>query len=234
MTLTNVAVYSVWLYGSHARGDSDAFSDVDIFVAGALPNHEVIRSLTFNSQPLSVSRYTWEEVEAMANYGSLFLHHLRLEGKPFLESADGDCRLTQLLEHLPCYKLFRRDISAFHSTIADVRESFRTGSTPEFEMAVLGTVLRHSSVLGCYLSGRPCFGRTEAIERACEALGFTSENVKGLTRLYLFRLHEDGRCEMPFKPSWDQVIEFCYQFEIFLSRLDEVADAFERRLSEAD
>src|SRR6266853_1438576 len=138
MKRANDGAYSVWLYGSHARGDSDCLSDVDIFIAGALPDEKTIKSIALNSQPLSVSRYNWEEVETMADYGSLFLHHLQLEGKPLLDGTDGTRRLAHLLEHLPSYKLFRRDISAFHSTVADVQEGFETGSTPEFEMAVLG------------------------------------------------------------------------------------------------
>ncbi len=231
MKLADDAVYSVWLYGSHARGDSDRLSDIDVFVAGA-PHRGVVESLAFNGQTPSVSQYTWEEVEAMAAYGSLFLRHLRLEGRPLLEGAGGTFRLVQLLERLPKYELFRRDIRAFHLTVGDVREAFRMGSTPEFEMAVLGTVLRHGSVLGCYLLGRPCFARTGAMEQAGRAVGFTSEDVKAFNTLYLFRLHEDGRCGAPFKPSWDHVMEFCCQMEIFLQRLEEVADAFEGRLPE--
>jgi predicted nucleotidyltransferase len=233
MKLADDAAYSVWLYGSHARGDTDLLSDVDVFVAGA-PRGGVIDSLAFNGQTPSVSQYAWEEVEAMAAYGSLFFHHLRLEGKPLLEHAGGTFRLAHLLEYLPTYQLFRRDLRAFHLTVADVREAFRMGSTPEFEMAVLGTVLRHSSILGCYLLKNPCFGRTAAIEKACRAVGFTAESLTAFNTLYLFRLHEDGRCEVPFKPSWDHVMEFCRQTEIFLCRLDEVANAFERRLPEVD
>jgi len=231
MKLAGNAMYSVWLYGSHARGDSDSLSDIDVFVAGA-PHSGVVESLAFNGQNPSVSQYTWEEVEAMAAYGSLFLHHLRLEGKPLLEQSGGTFRMVQLLGRLPKYQLFRRDIRAFHSTLADVREAFGMGSTPEFEMAVLGTVVRHSSVLGCYLLGRPCFARTGAMELAGRAVRFTSEEVKAFETLYFFRLHEDGRCGAPFEPSWDQVMEFCYRIEIFLQRLEEVANAFEGRLSE--
>lgn len=233
MKLTDDAMYSVWLYGSHARGDSDSLSDLDVFVAGAL-QEGVAESLAFNGETPSVSQYTWEEVEAMAAYGSLFLHHLRLEGRPLSEHSGGTFRLVQLLERLPKYQLFRRDIRAFHLTVADVREAFGMGSTPEFEMAVLGTVLRHGSVLGCYLLGRPCFARTGAMEQASRALGFTSEDVKAFDTLYRFRLYEDGRCRAPFKPSWDHVLEVCCQIEIFLQRLEEVADAFESRLFEAN
>jgi hypothetical protein len=87
-------------------------------------------------------------------------------------------------------------------------------------------------VLGCYLLGRPCFARTFAMEQAGRAVGFTSEDVKAFNTLYLFRLHVDGRCGEPFKPSWDHVMEFYCQMEIILQRLEEVADAFEGRLPE--
>ena len=86
-------------------------------------------------------------------------------------------------------------------------------------------------MLGCYLFGRPSFARTLAMEQAGRAVGFTSEDVKAFNTLYLFRVHEDGRCGEPFKPSWDHVMEY-FQMEIFLQRLEEVADAFEGRLPE--
>lgn len=233
MKLADETVYCVWLYGSHARGDSDDFSDTDIFVAGE-PRGDVAESLALNGKNPCVSQYTWDEVRAMAAYGSLFLHHLQMEGKALLDGSGGTLQLVRLLERLPKYQLFRRDIRAFRLAIADVKEAFTMGSTPEFEMAVLGTVSRHAAVLACYLLGRPCFARRGAMAQSGRAVGFTSEDVKAFETLYEFRLHEDGRCPPPFKADWDLVAEYCRKVETFIERLNEVADAFEGRLSESN
>ncbi len=75
MSPAGEAMYAVWLYGSYARGDCDALSDLDVFVAGSAPP-ETFDALVPTAPTPSVSQYSWEEVEAMAGYGSLFLHHL--------------------------------------------------------------------------------------------------------------------------------------------------------------
>lgn len=162
------------------------------------------------------------------------LHHLKLEGRPLIESRGGHTRLEQLLRGLPPYQLFRRDITAFHLTVADVQEAVTAGSSPEFELSVLGTVIRHASVLACYLLHSPCFSRTGALERAGAAFGFTSTDVEGFSRLYRFRLHEDGRCPAPFEASWKDVGQWSAQVTTFLWRLQGVADAFEDGLCETD
>src|SRR5438552_4163356 len=92
---------TLWLYGSYARRDSDSWSDVDLLLVSnselveeGLGVEETLRRADLNlaeipelntwvTEPskLSISRYTWNEIEEMASYGSLFLHHLRLEGE---------------------------------------------------------------------------------------------------------------------------------------------------------
>jgi hypothetical protein len=228
------AAYVLWMYGSCARGDSDELSDLDIFIAGQLPNGSCLKDFMQNAFPPAISQYEWSEIAAMAAYGSLFLHHLRLEGRPLTESPSGRTQLGQLLSQLPPYYLFRRDIEAFRITVLDVSEANKLGSTPEFELSVLGTVIRHASVLACYLLGSPCFGRRRAIEQAGRAFQFTSTAINGFNDLYRFRLHEDGRCATPFNGSWKDVEEWSANVTAFLGCLGEAADAFEGRLCETN
>lgn len=200
MLVDVVSPRAVWLYGSVARGDADELSDVDVLVVGdsASLTEEERASLPSNG-PLSLSHYTWGEFEAMALYGSLFLHHLRSEGKPLSHVGEGRNRIGQLLDALPRYMFAGRDLVAFERTVDDVRRGLEVGTPPAFELAVLGGVVRHASVLACYLAGHPTFGRG-AIRRACRYLSLSTD-ASGFETLYLFRVHEFGRCALPHQPS---------------------------------
>ena len=68
--------YSVWLYGSRSRGDFDDHSDVDVLVVTDPGNREMTFDLSMYSRTPTVSHYLWNEIERMAEYGSLFLRHV--------------------------------------------------------------------------------------------------------------------------------------------------------------
>ena len=108
--------YAVWLYGSESRGDVSLSSDVDILMIGkgSLPLQV---SRTFQGRRISVSRYRWVEVERMAGYGSLFLHHLRAEAKILHESLAAVGRLRAILNNLPDYQRADRDVHAFRQSL---------------------------------------------------------------------------------------------------------------------
>ena len=69
------------------------------------------------------------------------------------------------------------------------------GGQKEYELSVLATVIRHSSILGCWLLNRPSFGRLEPV--SCFISSQNIESVVGgeFPILYDYRLYADGRVE---------------------------------------
>lgn len=163
----------LWLYGSTARGTNDERSDLDLLVAfaeDAPAPPEITRALSSleGRREAAIKRYSWGELEAMAQYGSLFLLHLHLEARPII----GEGRLLrQLLSDLPMYSRSQEDLAGFQLALDDAGESLADGGDPTFEAIVIATTLRHASILCSYLAGQPTFGRDSAICVAFGAVG---------------------------------------------------------------
>lgn len=222
--------FTIWLYGSLARGDPDAHSDRDVLVVGYPSAAELSGRLESLGPDLSISEYDWSEIEKMAGYGSLFLHHLRLEGICLFEAPEARGRLAGLLGRLGPYTRARRDWAAFETAIEDIRSTPHDLTTPIFEMAVIATLLRHSSVLGCYVSGSPKFGRVEPFQFLVKRWSMPQTVSHHFATIYRFRLHEEGRCGTPYSPTRAHVDSWASFAEVFLGRLREEIDDYERRV----
>ena len=188
--------WAVWEYGSVARGDADRLSDFDVLVVGPETGElgAVVSAAGLGCHEASISRYSWSEIAGMAAYGSLFLHHVRLEGRPLYENDACRGRLRTVLDELGEYTLARRDVQGFKTVLGDVAESLRYGGAKAFELSVLGTVIRHGAILGCWLLGNPTFGRLAPVESFAAAAGL-AVNMADFERLYMYRLYCDGRLQ---------------------------------------
>ncbi|MGD0715134.1 MAG: nucleotidyltransferase domain-containing protein [Gaiellaceae bacterium] len=226
---------SVWIYGSVARGDADDHSDVDVLVAGdgdgdgwqlALAGHPMLAALTDEGRKLSPMRFAWHELDAMAAYGSLFLHHLRLEGRPLTQPPDDGLRV--LLKALPPYQRAAEEIRAFRTVLQDVRRSTLGPHSPAFELAVIATALRHAFILGCYVAGQPDFGRTSPFRRLCPALGQPDRMAADLAMLYEFRLYQHERAPAPFRAMTTDVHKWLKTAEALFATIQETVDVFDR------
>lgn len=212
---------AVMLYGSHARGDADLISDVDVLAVGSVPPiaDEIAALLPASCEgPLHISHYNWGELEAMSSYGSLFMHHIAAEARSLRYEGNAQTRLSELLELLGPYQLAERDLVGFRATVCDVEAGLRAGLPPCFELAVLGGVARHASVLGCYVAGHPTFGR-KSIAQAADLLGMRAAQ-EDLELAHRLRLFEEGQCDAPRDVSRATVERIAGIVSVFLDRLE--------------
>lgn len=182
---------AVWLYGSEARRDALPSSDVDVLlVGGGVVPREVYR--LYHGRRISISRYGWEEMRGMAEYGSLFLHHLRAEAKVLYESPDAAGRLQALLNDLPAYQRAQRDVRAFRQSLFDIAAELPEPPDLEFELATLAGLIRRIGILGSYLLGRPRFDRIGPVSEVVEAWKLPGVISSEFAEFYQYRVVADG------------------------------------------
>ncbi|MGA0571920.1 nucleotidyltransferase domain-containing protein [Variovorax sp. VNK109] len=76
------SIESLAVFGSVSRGDFDEFSDKDILLAG---NHDPRVENELCKAGYSTSTYSWQQLFAFSRDGSLFLQHLKQEGRIFID-----------------------------------------------------------------------------------------------------------------------------------------------------
>lgn len=205
------------LYGSCARGDSGADSDIDVLLLGQQPLTLGVN--TAEGLRTAVTAYSWQEFQRMADYGSLFLHHLKQEGRVVGGSATGRARFDRVLSELPAYSRAMLDVSSFEMAIADVEEALSWGDTGlRYELSALATVIRHSSIVGCYLVGSPCFGRYDSVTRFVERTALDAEIAVDFPSLYQFRLAECRDMPAP-EPSMDEATLWVHRARLFVKEV---------------
>lgn len=147
------------LYGSRARGDADAMSDEDV--------------LSIGPQETDVApTYTWEQLEAMHSYGSLFLHHLKLESQIVAGDLSGRREWEALKRTLPDYQRSLQDLRSFEVVARDIVDALSVGDSPlVYEASVAARLVRHLAIVACYESSRPNFKRYAAVAQAADHYG---------------------------------------------------------------
>lgn len=213
---------ALWLYGSHSRGDADDFSDVDVlFVSDDGQVAEFDGHFVEQRRNLSISNYSWSEIGRMSQYGSLFLRHIQLEGRPILEGQQARGRLKRVLSSLGPYQRASRDLLSFRAVFDDISISLNDGQASlYFELSTLATVIRHTAILGCSLAGEPCFSRNDPIGRLATNLNLPQKWVADFPQLYVYRLYAAGRAPRPGEANSEYALTWCNRLDQMLSLLE--------------
>jgi hypothetical protein len=160
-------ILATLLFGSHARQDADASSDIDIcvFVKSIYPEEmEHLRhaiALYYQPMEVCVSIYSEPTAYSMAQKGSLFLWHLRTEGRVLSEKESFTNRLFTSLQP---FRAYDEELDIYHALVQDV--TAKGGNLLEIDLHVLQLVVRNLCILLTYHHGCPKFGRTSPVHMA--------------------------------------------------------------------
>lgn len=168
-------ILAVMLFGSTARKDRDAYSDKDVFVLCQDLDVRQFFKIRHNlilpviGENASVCTYMRKDVILMAEKGSLFLWHLKLQGKVIF-SKEGV--LEEVFNRLKPYNNYDEDLRYYTELLADVKRSSAGWETlTEFDLSLLFTIARNTCILLCHYRGTPKFGRSNAYLAAKRIFG---------------------------------------------------------------
>lgn len=190
MTIPFVGVESVALYGSTARGDSDAHSDCDIVLVDDCVTRLFATSGALQNRGYSCAAYTWSSLERMSAHGSLFVQHLKTEAVVLHDERERLGAFLQVYSPLSDYSRdinSTRDLMAITETIADCRQSVG------WACDVLAVGVRNIGILTLANEGRYAFSFDSVLCGLRDIGALTSADVVILRKLRAFKSHYRAR-----------------------------------------
>ncbi|MCP9748934.1 nucleotidyltransferase domain-containing protein [Lacihabitans sp. CS3-21] len=166
--MTSNIIKSIVLFGSAAKKENDINSDIDLCAIIDDKYNESdttlleIKNLTNNSEIIentdSIAIYKESSLDKMLDYGSLFLWHLKLEGRVLY----GDNYLHKKFNRLKNFNNHLREIEYIIDIFNNITESQnRIGNIPIFDISIYFTLLRNASILVSHKANLPRFGRID-------------------------------------------------------------------------
>ena len=197
-------VFAISLLGSVARGNADEASDVDILVISeaGVRQSRLLRRLPppLRQESLSLLSYSTDRWMEDVARGSLFLHHLRLEGRILYDSKG-------LLESgLEAIAARPPDVvGEIHMQLRRLRlydDLDRLNGQHLFALAHLYAIGKATAIARCVGLGEPIFVKEDALKRLAAQQPHLRAAAAAVTRLRPFYDLGRGRSEvvLPFEP----------------------------------
>lgn len=218
----------VIIYGSVARNEADNNSDIDIFalVEDSLTEFEkemVIDKICplISGKEINVSLYTKEVFNKMSKDGSLFLWHLKKEGKYLFNKNNED-----IFINLANFNAYQKNMELYRDIFNSVQESFEKNGINSYDLSMLFFLCRNLSILTCFKIGEPKFGRYSAYESLTKFLNF--EPIIHSDFMYLSKWRIDytrGIEEELAYPTKDEIIKIINEVSILFNVCEKVINS---------
>lgn len=193
-----VDVRAVCLVGSLARGDARPDSDIDLVVASKRPIRELLAELpdAARGDRVSLICRTPEQLREMAQDGSLFLHHMRTEGKVLY---DPDALLADIFDIAARVPLDTQgEIRRKSAGLRHYQHLDRFGDRYLFALADLYGIGKGIAVAWCAGFGQPTFIKSDALAAVAAERPDLRDQIATIKRLRPFYDTTRGHHAQPF------------------------------------
>ena len=169
-------IRTIILYGSFARNTDTSSSDVDILIVSSgnieknqLKLQKMLEEI-FENKHIDLAIYTPNKFEILLENGSLFMHHVKLEGQ-VIYGKDKYSSKEYLFGKLTGFKGITEDELLYKRMLEKTISSISTNSANYFDLNYLALLARNSMIILCYHNNQPTFGKLEVYEKCMVIFG---------------------------------------------------------------
>lgn len=165
------SVQAIILYGSCARGTNDENSDIDILVICEFESNKMTNKVeetifkALQGYNVDVSIYESKKFQRLLECGSLYLHHIRDEGKMIYQRSPQYSK-EYLFGKLRDFKGISEDLLLYERMMKKTAISLKENHANYFDINMLALLARNTMILMCYFMENPQYGKKEVFD-AC-------------------------------------------------------------------
>ncbi|MDQ0271925.1 nucleotidyltransferase domain-containing protein [Cytobacillus purgationiresistens] len=218
----------VMVYGSVARNEADINSDIDIFALVVDSLTEIEREkliekiyYQFPAKEVNVSLYTKEIFNKMSRDGSLFLWHLKKEGKYLFNK-----RNENIFINLSNFDGYQKNMKLYRDLFSSVQKSLVENGVNSYDLSMLFFLCRNISILTCFKIGNPNFGRYSAYENLTKYLNYEPVSYSNFISLSKWRIdYTRGLEEELAYPNRDRLIKMINEVSNLLDVCEKIINS---------
>ncbi len=187
-----LGIEAILLFGSVARGDAGADSDIDLIAITRAPLRRQQLTPFYGQAPVSLVCHTWESLRRGREDDWSFFVHLREEGEVLYESAPRVRRELEGVRTPPAAEL-RDSVRAELSCLEEYDDLTRFGAGYLFPFARTYRIARFTCMLDNTAAGYVAFRREDAFELFAKRHADVADDVSAVWKLWPFQARVQGR-----------------------------------------